>query len=125
MQTLEQTLATAKAEWQAAGCPRGDHPLFLAAQAAAKAVAAAKNAETAARAAEVSAKLSAFAQAGGKAVSAQAQAAAHERVIRRAHEWPRCGQGFPANAVERAAHAWALTEFDSFGEALEGLEVFS
>lgn len=98
----------ARAAWVAAGSPRGDHPLFVAACAATKALAAAE------QAAPTPAQGAAAASAGIDAVLARqvatAKADAKVMALARAkerywdaQEWPRCGQDWPAGAAEEAA----------------------
>lgn len=45
--------------------------------------------------------------------------------IRRAHAWPRCGQGFPATSAEKRAVAWAVKAHGSIDAAMAAQGVFS
>lgn len=49
----------------------------------------------------------------------------HGRVIARAYAWPRCGEGFPATAAEKAAKSWAVEKYGSLQAAMAAMEVYS
>lgn len=99
----------AHADWVAAGSPRtGDHPAWIAAQAAVRALAEAKRA--AAQAAKDPLRLAAVVAAAVERQQATARAVRHdaalraaERLYMQAQEYPRCGQDWPANDAEIAA----------------------
>lgn len=111
--------------WVAAGQPRdAGNPVWEAAQAAVRELAAAKAAEAAAAPkADVSAAIARQAVTRA-AIVAERTAVRHVAAIAAAHGYPRCMQGWPATPVERAANAWAIATHGGIDAALAAHEVY-
>lgn len=116
LQQADKVRRAAHAAWVTAGAPEKGATQAALAEAS-RAYAAAKKALAPVAEASASPCLEAI-QAGRAERQARAQAEARAlAAIRRAHEWPRCGQGYPATAAEEAALQWAIKAHGSLDAA--------
>lgn len=125
LQQLREEQVHAHAAWKASPSAGTEEALraasaaFHAAKRAAEEAAAAakKAADEPARQARVAARMAEIETV--KAMNT------HGRVIARAYAWPRCGEGFPATAAEKAAKSWAVEKYGSLQAAMAAMEVYS
>lgn len=105
-------MSPAQAKWEAAGKPRGSHPLFLAVveetrqrAAAKKAVAAEAEAAQAVENAERLERIREQRADSRRESARQARVNQAFRLYHEAESWPRCLEGWPATPAERRADA--------------------